>query len=312
MQKLRERSKKVLSFPNEWKLHIASYNNFPTSAGLASSSAGYAALVFAIAKLYGLENEDLTIISRQGSGSACRSLHGGFVRWYKGSASDGSDSFARQIAPASHWPDMHVLILVVSDSQKLVSSTEGMKRTVQTSTLLDYRIKHSLPARIELITESIRTKNFEMFAKIMMQESNQFHAVAMDSYPPCVYMNEVSHAIVDFVHKYNNACTSLQVAYTFDAGPNACLYVEEKNIPAVMRALMGAFPTDNMNDSYIRGIPIDLKAPCESEPRHYSFNVYKKNCNAIKYIIHTRVGEGARECKQNDILLNPKDGLPRY
>lgn len=45
----------------------------------------------------------LTAIARQGSGSASRSLYGGFVRWNMGSAADGSDSFAEQVATADHW-----------------------------------------------------------------------------------------------------------------------------------------------------------------------------------------------------------------
>lgn len=96
-----------------WKLHICSKNNFPTAAGLASSAAGYACLSAALAKLYNF-NGDISAIARSGSGSACRSVFGGFVRWYMGSDSTGADSIARQIAQASHWPEMRIIILVVS------------------------------------------------------------------------------------------------------------------------------------------------------------------------------------------------------
>lgn len=72
-----------------YKLHICSENNFPTAAGLASSAAGYACLVYTLATLYGLEDEELTAIARLGSGSACRSIYGGFVRWMKGEIVDG-------------------------------------------------------------------------------------------------------------------------------------------------------------------------------------------------------------------------------
>lgn len=69
--------------------------------------------MFALSRLYNVD-EDLSQIARQGSGSACRSMYGGYVQWQAGTASDGSDSFAKQLFPASHWPDLHCLIIVVN------------------------------------------------------------------------------------------------------------------------------------------------------------------------------------------------------
>jgi hypothetical protein len=68
--------------------------------------------VYALAQLYNVSG-DISGIARQGSGSACRSLYGGFVRWHQGSALDGSDSIATQVVPESHWPEMRILVLVV-------------------------------------------------------------------------------------------------------------------------------------------------------------------------------------------------------
>ncbi|KAI5300395.1 diphosphomevalonate decarboxylase [Ascosphaera atra] len=110
-------------------LRIVSENNFPTAAGLASSAAGYAALVTSIAYLYELplSASELSKIARVGSGSACRSTMGGYVAWRVGTQEDGQDSFAEEVAPASHWPEMRALILVVSDAKKDTPSTEGMQ-----------------------------------------------------------------------------------------------------------------------------------------------------------------------------------------
>lgn len=104
----------------KWKIHICSINNFPTAAGLASSAAGYACLSAALAKLYKV-NDDISAIARTGSGSACRSVFGGFVRWYMGVDAEGIDSIAKQIVPASHWPEMRIIILVVSIIEKFTS-----------------------------------------------------------------------------------------------------------------------------------------------------------------------------------------------
>lgn len=85
----------------QYQVHISSVNTFPTGAGLASSAAGFACLVAALAKLYNIKEEfpgQLTSIARQGSGSASRSLYGGFVRWQKGEKADATDSIAVQVA----------------------------------------------------------------------------------------------------------------------------------------------------------------------------------------------------------------------
>lgn len=70
-------------------------------------------LVYTLANAFGLIDEDLSSIARQGSGSACRSIFGGFVHWKAGVDKLGLDSTAVQIVSDSHWPEMRILILVV-------------------------------------------------------------------------------------------------------------------------------------------------------------------------------------------------------
>jgi diphosphomevalonate decarboxylase len=159
----------------EGGLRIVSENNFPTAAGLASSASGYACLVLALGKLFGI-TEDLSSVARQGSGSACRSVYGGFVKWDMGKADDGSDSRAYQVAKADHWPELHALILVVSDEKKKVSSTGGMEISVKTSTLLAHRAKAVVPERMDKMEKAILDKDFETFAQLTMADSNSFHA----------------------------------------------------------------------------------------------------------------------------------------
>ncbi|KAK4235722.1 vitamin B6 photo-protection and homoeostasis-domain-containing protein [Achaetomium macrosporum] len=217
-------------------LRIVSENNFPTAAGLASSAAGFAALVRAIADLYELPASpaELSLIARQGSGSACRSLFGGYVAWRMGSAADGSDSMAEQVAEAAHWPDIRALILVVSAAKKGVSSTAGMQQTVATSGLFQERIARVVPRNMAAMEKAIRERDFAAFAEVTMRDSNSFHATCADTYPPIFYMNDVSRAAIRAVEQINAAAGRTVAAYTFDAGPNAVIYYLEKDTEAVV------------------------------------------------------------------------------
>ncbi|KAJ9132240.1 Diphosphomevalonate decarboxylase [Pleurostoma richardsiae] len=223
-------------------LRLVSENNFPTAAGLASSAAGFAALVRAIADLYRLPDSpaELSIIARQGSGSACRSLFGGYVAWRMGSREDGSDSLAEQVAPAAHWPEMRALVLVVSAAKKGVSSTSGMQQTVATSGLFKHRVAEVVPQHMTTMEDAIRRKDFAAFAEVTMRDSNSFHACCADTYPPIFYMNDVSRAAVRAVEKINEAAGKTVAAYTFDAGPNAVIYYLAGDETAVVGTLYGA------------------------------------------------------------------------
>ncbi|KAK0107156.1 diphosphomevalonate decarboxylase [Cadophora gregata] len=223
-------------------LRIVSENNFPTAAGLASSAAGFAALVRAIANLYELPASptELSRIARQGSGSACRSLFGGYVAWQMGEKDDGSDSLAVQVAPASHWPTMRALILVVSAEKKGVSSTSGMQITVATSKLFKRRAEVVVPESMLLMEKAIKEKDFQSFGEVTMRESNSFHATCLDTFPPIFYLNDVSRAAIRVVEDINKNAGKIIAAYTFDAGPNAVIYYEEENVDAVAGVLNGA------------------------------------------------------------------------
>lgn len=260
-----------------YKIHICSENNFPTAAGLASSAAGYACLVYCLACVYGVRNEELTAIARMGSGSACRSMLGGFVHWRKGNATDGSDSIAVQIAPPDHWPEMRVLIFVVNDTRKKISSSAGMQLSVKSSSILKYRASDCVPSRVTLMTKAIQEKNFQVFGELTMKESNQFHAVCLDTYPPCYYMNDISHTLSTLVHKYNDDAGEIRAAYTFDAGPNACVYILEKDVAKFVSFINIIYPNDQLPvNEYIRGIPI-------SDMRTVNHIFYRLNFNFIDY-----------------------------
>lgn len=103
--------------------------------------------MFTLAQLFELQSHpsELSALARRGSGSACRSLYGGFVQWFHNS----EPCVARPIAEAEHWPELCSLIAVVSSNSKSVGSTEGMRRSVETSQLLKSRINDIVPDRIQ-------------------------------------------------------------------------------------------------------------------------------------------------------------------
>ncbi|KAI0666025.1 Diphosphomevalonate decarboxylase [Trametes maxima] len=298
-----------------YSVHISSRNNFPTAAGLASSAAGFAALVASLAALYQLPTDasHLSLIARQGSGSACRSLFGGYVAWEMGEKADGTDSYAVQIAPREHWPDIHALICVVNDAKKGTSSTSGMQRTVETSELLQHRIKHVVPKRMRAISDAILARDFDAFARLTMQDSNQFHAVALDTDPPIFYMNDVSRAIIALIVEYNRVSVAnggkLKAAYTYDAGPNAVIYAPKENLKEIVELIVKYFPqAEPFKDPFglfegkgVQGGVIEGFNAAVAQP----FGV-----GAVKGLIHTRVGDGPRTLGAEEALLG-SDGFPK-
>uniref|UniRef100_H0WGD6 Diphosphomevalonate decarboxylase n=1 Tax=Otolemur garnettii TaxID=30611 RepID=H0WGD6_OTOGA len=290
-----------------YKVHVASVNNFPTAAGLASSAAGYACLAYTLAQVYGVDS-DISEVARQGSGSACRSLHGGFVLWDMGKQADGKDSIARQVAPETHWPELRVLILVVSADRKLTSSTAGMQTSVQTSPLLRFRAEAVVPARLAEMIHCIQQRDLEGFAQLTMRDSNQFHATCLDTFPPISYLNDTSRCIIQLVHRFNAYHGLTKVAYTFDAGPNAVIFTLEDTVAEFVAAVKHSFPPESNGDKFLKGLPVrpvllsdELKAALAMEPTP----------GGVKYIIATQVGPGPQVLDDPHVHLLGPDGLPK-
>lgn len=307
-------------------LHIASYNNFPTAAGLASSAAGLACFVFALAKLMNLKEDhsQLSAIARQGSGSACRSLYGGFVKWIMGKEENGSDSIAVQLADEKHWDDLVIVIAVVSARQKETSSTSGMQDSCKTSMLIQHRAKEVVPKRVIQMEEAIEKRDFSSFARLACADSNQFHAVCLDTSPPIFYMNDTSHKIISCVEKWNRSEESPQVAYTFDAGPNAVMIARNRKTAALLlQRLLFHFPPHSDTDlnSYVIGDKSILQDAGVQDmkdvenlppPPEIKDNIpAPKNKGDVSYFICTRPGRGPTVLSDSQALLNPETGLPK-
>ncbi|MCX8197322.1 MAG: diphosphomevalonate decarboxylase [Candidatus Micrarchaeota archaeon] len=231
----------------KYKAEVISENNFPTAAGIASSASGFAALACAAADAAGLDatTKQLSIFARLGSGSAARSVIGGFVEWKAGKKKDGSDSYAVQIAPASHWPSLRNIVAIVNPEKKEIGSAKAMQITAKTSPLYPARLK-MLPKAAEMMKDAIRRKDLEKFLELTMRESSNLHAVMLDSFPPIIYLNDISRRIMRQVHEFNLQKGKICAGYTFDAGPNAHIYTEEKyqkEIEAIISEIPGVLKT---------------------------------------------------------------------
>jgi diphosphomevalonate decarboxylase len=222
------------------KALVVSENNFPTAAGIASSASGFAALSCASSEAADLSasRKELSIFARLGSGSACRSVLGGFVEWRMGSLRDGSDSYAVQLAPASHWPALRNIIALTDQGRKKVGSADGMEITTETSTLYPERVK-SRPKILAMMRKAILSRDLASFLELTMRESSHMHAVMLDSFPPIMYLNDISRQIIQSVHEYNQEKGKVCAGYTFDAGPNAHVFTEAKYADGVEEMLRG-------------------------------------------------------------------------
>ena len=240
-------------------------------------------------------------------------MFGGFVSWEMGTKEDGSDSYAVQVAPRDAWGEMKAIILVVSDKKKGTPSTDGMQRTVATSELLQWRIKEVVPARMKVMEKAILERNFDSFAEETMRDSNQFHAVCLDTLPPISYLNDVSRAIIALVTEINRVSVAeegrIKAAYTFDAGPNAVIYaVGQADVDAILDIVLRYFPqSPSSSSSDATATPSATKGL----PKGFNEAVIPKfEVGSVSRIIHTQVGDGPRVLKQSESLLGV-DGLPK-
>src|SRR5687767_962585 len=167
-----------------FRAEVASENNFPTGAGVASSAAAFAALALAATKAAGLDWDEAQVsrLARHGSGSACRSVPAGFVEWEPGTGDD--DSVAVSIAGPGHWA-LADCVALVSSGHKPVGSTEG--HALAASSPLQAARVADAPRRLEICRRSILARDFDGLASVLELDSNLMHGVMMTSNPALLY-----------------------------------------------------------------------------------------------------------------------------
>jgi diphosphomevalonate decarboxylase len=210
---------------------ITTTNNVPTAAGLASSASGFAALTLALNAFFGwnLERQHLSCLARLGSGSACRSVYSGFVRWQKGSFPDGRDSYA--IPFDDWWSDLGLAILTLSSKEKPISSREAMRLSVQTSpvyALWPAQVRNDMVA----ITTAIHERNFQAFGQAVEKNALMMHATMLTSTPPVCYWLEETVASMNVIFQARKR--GVEVYFTMDAGPNIKLLFLKHDAQSVL------------------------------------------------------------------------------
>jgi diphosphomevalonate decarboxylase len=210
------------------RAEVVSGNNFPSGAGIASSAAAFAALAVAASAAASLEldERELSRMARRGSGSACRSVPGGFVEWQPGTGDE--DSYASSIAPADHWP-LADCIAIVSAAHKSTGSTQG-HALASTSPLQAARLADA-PRRLEICRRAILDRDFSALAEIVELDSDMMHAVMMTSTPALRYLTAASVEVMGRVRSWRGE--GLPVCSTVDAGPNVHIICPETHMREV-------------------------------------------------------------------------------
>lgn len=220
--------------------NVNSTNTVPTAAGFASSASGFAALAAAGTKAIGLtlSDQELSRLTRRGSGSASRSIYGGFAQWQMGEKEDGSDSYAIPIASENHW-DIRMAGVVLTSKMKKISSRAGMRRTVETSPFYEGWLQ-SLPEDLSEIKKAIMDRDFNRVGEIAEANCLKMHATSLGAKPPFTYWIDATIRVMHQVQEMREQ--GIPAYFTIDAGPNVkVLYLpeHEQEVERILRNVPG-------------------------------------------------------------------------
>ncbi|GAK30385.1 diphosphomevalonate decarboxylase [Weissella oryzae SG25] len=218
---------------------VTSYNHVPTSAGLASSASAFAALAGAASKAAGLSLSpiELSRLARQGSGSASRSIYGGFAIWERGY--DDLSSYARSINEEVSWP-IQLLTVIINDQPKKINSSNGMQNVVATDPFYQSWVAHA-NIQVNPMLEAIERHDLAAIGAIAEANALQMHAQNMMASPAFTYLTDESWQIISLVQ---NLRKEGLIAYvTMDAGPNVKIISKPSDTTIITEAIQASLPT---------------------------------------------------------------------
>lgn len=217
------------------RAEVRTRNNFPTGAGLASSASGFAALALAATRAAGLDlpASELSILARQGSGSAARSLFGGFAQMHRGQQDDGSDAYAEPLLKAQDWP-LGVVIAITETEAKKVDSTQGMQSSAVSSPYYDAWVNSS-PEDLTAMRDAIAARDFSKVGELTEFSCLKMHGLMLSAQPGLLYWNPATVALIHRVRELRSQ--GLPVYSTIDAGPQVKALCLPEDMPRIAKEL---------------------------------------------------------------------------
>ncbi|HTT34993.1 MAG TPA: diphosphomevalonate decarboxylase [Thermoplasmata archaeon] len=218
---------------------VDSRNNFPTASGLASSASGFAALAGAATAAAGLalSPRALTQLARLGSGSASRSVLGGFVEWRAGSARDGHDCYATELHPPGFWPELKDVVALIADApEKAVRSADAMQRSVATAPGYRARVD-AVSGRLGRLRRAVAERRAPTVFRLVMEECDEFRSVCETTRPRLDYLTPSSRAVLDAVRSLNADAGETIAGYTHDAGAHVHVFTLARDAGRLRRRL---------------------------------------------------------------------------
>ncbi|MGW0911675.1 diphosphomevalonate decarboxylase [Streptomyces sp. NPDC002784] len=226
---------------------VDSENTVPTGAGLASSASGFAALAVAAAAAYGLglDATALSRLARRGSGSASRSVFGGFAVWHAGSGTGQEADLGSYAEPVpTGGLDPALVVAVVDAGPKPVSSRTAMRRTVDTSPLYEPWALSSKADLAEMRT-ALLAGDIEAVGEIAERNALGMHATMLAARPAVRYLAPASLTVLDAVLRLRQ--DGVPAYATMDAGPNVKVLCRRADAARVAEAVRAAAPDGSVH-----------------------------------------------------------------